>query len=744
MSRRWYRKLLLSYLPIFFMIVSLLAIIFFLAVGDLSRKQARQANDVFARHVAQAIEHSLRSIDQTLIKDIQTETFRRFFFREDNAYLAAYELSEKLRTIVVNTPYVDSMYAYRLSDRMILSPNTMVPLEQFGDREFIESVVRDGIPGRWTERRPFSELPEREQARPVVSLVHKAPILSGSAGFVVVNVRVDSLKKLIDDMSGIGISYVNVFAPGGGYVTGSARPDGQGNVSQPSSGIELSQLESPYTGWTIRSGLKNATAGELFSAFSIVWPFLGLAVVLAGAVIIFYVTGRHYRPIQSVLARIHTYSVQKSSQLLGKSSGDEFAFIEMSLDKLMEQANKYEKRFEEDLLIRRKHLFQELLDGHRAFVPEEWADEAALRPLSGGSDRWGIAIAEMDKYAEFCSRYDERDQYLLKHVLNSVLHEIAQSMNGSVWAEWLSNSRIGILYGWQASMQTEEVIVRHCEQVKDWLEANVTFTVTFGIGTTVSRIADLPLSYADAQEALNYRPALGGNRLIRYGELGRGGSGGSGFEHLHHIHRMAHEFRIGQRQWRDSFDEMFRRMRSSVIPRDDIVHLANYFVYSFSREIGRLPESYQDIWSRTVLPRLTEALEGSDTLEEIEARFRKALDDGANQMDALRETKSGHAISREVRQYIEERYANPDLSLDHLSEVFGFTGSYLSRLFREEFGERFVDYLMKVRIENAKTMLRDTSLPVQEIGRQVGYTHAISFIRTFKKAVGMTPGEYRR
>ncbi|MNI14765.1 HTH-type transcriptional regulator YesS [compost metagenome] len=79
-----------------------------------------------------------------------------------------------------------------------------------------------------------------------------------------------------------------------------------------------------------------------------------------------------------------------------------------------------------------------------------------------------------------------------------------------------------------------------------------------------------------------------------------------------------------------------------------------------------------------------------------------------------------------------------------LSERFKLTPNYLSRLFKEEFGEKFIDYLAGLRIEQAKYLLVTTSEAIQEIAGRVGYTHTFSFIRVFKKLVGRTPGDYRK
>jgi two-component system response regulator YesN len=101
-------------------------------------------------------------------------------------------------------------------------------------------------------------------------------------------------------------------------------------------------------------------------------------------------------------------------------------------------------------------------------------------------------------------------------------------------------------------------------------------------------------------------------------------------------------------------------------------------------------------------------------------------------------------LIHEVKNYIEEKYANRDLSLNHLSEEFNLSSRYLSRLFKDEFGEKFVDYLVRVRIEHAKKLLQETPESVHGIALKVGYLHSFSFIRVFKKMVGVTPGDFRK
>ncbi|MDN5276704.1 MAG: two-component system, response regulator YesN [Clostridiales bacterium] len=69
---------------------------------------------------------------------------------------------------------------------------------------------------------------------------------------------------------------------------------------------------------------------------------------------------------------------------------------------------------------------------------------------------------------------------------------------------------------------------------------------------------------------------------------------------------------------------------------------------------------------------------------------------------------------------------------------------YLSHLFKEELNITFLEYLTMVRMEEAKKLLKDTSLSIVAIASQVGYEDASYFSKVFKKYVGISPAQYRK
>ena len=105
------------------------------------------------------------------------------------------------------------------------------------------------------------------------------------------------------------------------------------------------------------------------------------------------------------------------------------------------------------------------------------------------------------------------------------------------------------------------------------------------------------------------------------------------------------------------------------------------------------------------------------------------------------EEKDESTVSRACK-YIQENFRR-ELSLDDVSKEVNVSPYYFSKLFKEEIGENFIDYLTSLRIRNAKELLGRPVLTIREAGLQSGYADPNYFSPIFKKQTGMTPREYR-
>lgn len=98
----------------------------------------------------------------------------------------------------------------------------------------------------------------------------------------------------------------------------------------------------------------------------------------------------------------------------------------------------------------------------------------------------------------------------------------------------------------------------------------------------------------------------------------------------------------------------------------------------------------------------------------------------------------------EIHQYLLQHYNDAELSLQQVADDYGMSMATFSEQFRRKAGMLPSDYIAKLRMDQSKRLLIRTNLSVADIGMEVGFLNANSFIRRFRQLVGMTPGEYRK
>ena len=94
-------------------------------------------------------------------------------------------------------------------------------------------------------------------------------------------------------------------------------------------------------------------------------------------------------------------------------------------------------------------------------------------------------------------------------------------------------------------------------------------------------------------------------------------------------------------------------------------------------------------------------------------------------------------------KYITSNFGS-DLSLDYLAEYVHLSPEYLSRYFKKCTGVNLSEFIAGTRIEKAKYRLRTSNCSINDVCEYCGYRSISNFQKAFKKAVGMSAGEYRK
>ncbi|MGV2881715.1 response regulator [Paenibacillus sonchi] len=123
-------------------------------------------------------------------------------------------------------------------------------------------------------------------------------------------------------------------------------------------------------------------------------------------------------------------------------------------------------------------------------------------------------------------------------------------------------------------------------------------------------------------------------------------------------------------------------------------------------------------------------LELSDALQHLSINVLRAHTNKTNYMDAILE-------------FINHNFMH-NISIAMLAEMFDLSPNYISTIFHKTIGQKFIEYITQLRIAEAKKLLLETDLSIQEISHKVGYYSKSHFIKLFSKHCKITPMEYKK
>lgn len=123
---------------------------------------------------------------------------------------------------------------------------------------------------------------------------------------------------------------------------------------------------------------------------------------------------------------------------------------------------------------------------------------------------------------------------------------------------------------------------------------------------------------------------------------------------------------------------------------------------------------------------------------EVAARFTEAF----KLLEEQRKYKTRLNVL-DVRSYIEQHAKEP-IALEELASTFFVSKEYLSKQFKHELGVSVTDYIVGIRMEEAKQHVEEGKLSFKEIAELVGYEDISYFYRVFRKYFGVAPGEMRK
>lgn len=275
-----------------------------------------------------------------------------------------------------------------------------------------------------------------------------------------------------------------------------------------------------------------------------------------------------------------------------------------------------------------------------------------------------------------------------------------------------------------------------CKESRRMLEV----TITVGLGYSCATLQEISHSYQTAVDALGYRAIVGGGRTIYINDVeplshGKLELDAKAEAELIAAVKFGPQERIGD------------MIRDLAVRMDDAkVHANQYQIYMLSivNCLTRLMQQY-DLDMREVFDSEERY---TDTMERIcrkEGFVDRLVPVACHMNEILNQERDNTTkrVIREAKEYIQEHYANAELSVEVLCRHLHMSPAYFSTVFKKETGQTYINYLTEVRLEKAVELLNETDDKTYMIAQKVGYQEQNYFSYVFKKRFGMSPTRYR-
>ncbi|AIQ30768.1 transcriptional regulator [Paenibacillus sp. FSL P4-0081] len=278
------------------------------------------------------------------------------------------------------------------------------------------------------------------------------------------------------------------------------------------------------------------------------------------------------------------------------------------------------------------------------------------------------------------------------------------------------------------------------EEIRQNVQRFLKLTVTAGAGTVCRMPSMLFNSFGDALQALDYRLILGNNRVIWIEDVESRPSQMLAYDELTQ-QSLIRTIKLGTvQELREVVDELFGGLDTAQVSTQDYQIFLLEIITSILRVAKESGSETNDfigsgISSLTELNKFNNMGEAKQWIITVCSRLMDTI--------ASERQSSYKQLIDQAKDYIRAHYEESDISIGKVCQHLHISTGYFSSIFKKEMKMTFVSYLLQIRLEAAKEMLRSTELKAFEIAERIGFADPNYFSFCFRKKYGQSPKEYK-
>jgi two-component system, response regulator YesN len=347
---------------------------------------------------------------------------------------------------------------------------------------------------------------------------------------------------------------------------------------------------------------------------------------------------------------------------------------------------------------------------------------------------YGIIVLQIDNFHLMQRKYSNEDIELFKYGLKNIAEETLSSL--SRCAVFEHQDDIILIFNAEDWIGTEKLIP-YVEKVQYNIKNYLKFSVSAGIGSVDKDIRHLITSYREAVRALDMKYVIGSETIVDYKETVDDDPARTSYPLSQERAILKAVMAGDQAGILARLNEFNEALKPESTSKEHVLKSTLALVFALYRFCIEKNINTNEVFGQN-LAELTHIVEHS-SMDYIMQALSDALLKVSEQLTVK---KNNNKLFQSVLAYIQQNY-NKDISRETVSREVFITPGYLSLLFKQEMKTNFLDYMHKIRIDEACKLLHNRSLKLSDIAHNVGYNDEKYFFQVFKKYIGMTPNQYR-
>lgn len=762
-----YHKLVASYIIVVILTNIVMGVSSYFLASTNVKREITDSNIKMLEYLKKFVDDTLLYAAEKTYVDLITEqpntvdVLSLFNVYNLDNYAAVNNAHNSLQNIVLsNRDIIEGIHIYFKNSNVVLSSSTGLKYLEGNNSintDWLNIMKSSGIKSLWMPtRKVFSNTYTNSEGSNVLSLVRTYPFTASpenSKGFICIDIKESALYNIINQSYTPDLENILIIDKNGNVVSSGRNSFDSKNINNnellKNVTVEL-QKETTFiknfnnhqyvitsmslsrADWKI---IKITPVNYLYrTAYMITRSLIAVCLVsiVLGLIIARIFTTNLYNPIKKLLERISNSFEDKFT--LDKNSDNEIGFIDNTISGLSAKLSDLEQLKKANIPIIKHTLITRLAENTLP-SDEFFYEKLKMLDVTVRDYKYNSLVIRIKSNA--LSKIPKENLQILKYAIVDIIENSSLSIPEiKLMAAELSESEIGVLC--LSSCASHENLSTFCNKLRNYCITEMNIDLIFFVGEWVSEVHDISESFTLCRSLFRYtffHPDLITFTL-------------SDFLNTNNVTEKVDE---------TIFDNFYKALRLRNIEKiSDIIE--NFVVQIREKKLSyenanyvihKLTDLYIDYLKELNLKNIdTSSLSSEEFLKNISDIFHfrmwllGSISDNYKLLQEKDLNQSAEVINK-VKTYIIENLGN-DLSLNTVSEKVYLSSAYLSKLFKDETGITYIEFITQKRIEKSRELLLNTNLSIEEISQKVGFNTPHYFTKKFKESFGMTPSTFKQ